>query len=811
MTLSLRDYQRASLDALYAHFKDGGKNGLIVLPTGAGKALVIAALITEILSWYPDKRVAVVTHTKELIRQNFDELKGYWPGAPAGIYSAGLGRKDTKSKILFCGIASVHNKTKLLGQFDFVIVDECFPAGTMISTPDGLRAIETIKPGDVVEHALGFGKVRAVSSRQTTDLVKVTLSNGEYFVCTPNHPIFTAEGFVQAGKLEVGGRVFRSQDLRELRQRVHALGQEGNQRGGDLSAEAGPLGEAAILQHLLLEAERERDVHPGHPGENVRDTQADRSSAECQGREWRGINGDTGRGYEDFGQGLDSRVRCSDESWTGERLPQLLQARSGEHFDKNRDRVGRQLTSWGETGAGSEERRASSIVRVAGVSRVECGREVSVFNLDVSGHPSYFADGVLAHNCHLIPRNDDTYYGRFLRDQAGARLIGLTATPFRLDSGRLNTGEDAMFEAVVYDANVRDLIEQGYLSPLISKATLTKLDTTGVAKRGGDYVPGQLAAAVDQEVITRDAVAEIVERGADRRAWLAFCCSVEHAIHVRDEIRRHGIACETVTGETPAGERERIIRDFKGGRIRCLTSMAVLTTGFNVPAVDMLALLRPTKSAGLYIQMVGRAMRRAQGKDNALVLDFAGCVREHGPIDCVSIKQPGEKAGVSPTKECEHCHSYMPISAKVCEDCGEEFPAIERGPREIKIEREADGTSLILSNNEPTWLSVKSWRFRVHEKTTDDKVSRTLRVDFYCGLSNPPIWICPEHKGAMRHKAEQWWARMGGSSMPITVEGCVAMSARLRRPSRIKVRPNGKYTDVIGYEFDEIGVLEAAE
>lgn len=537
MTLSLRDYQRASLDALYAHFKDGGKNGLIVLPTGAGKALVIAALITEILSWYPDKRVAVVTHTKELIRQNHDELKGYWPAAPAGIYSAGLGRKDTRSKILFCGIASVHNKTKLLGQFDFVIVDEC----------------------------------------------------------------------------------------------------------------------------------------------------------------------------------------------------------------------------------------------------------------------------------HLIPRNDDTYYGRFLRDQAGARLIGLTATPFRLDSGRLNTGEDAMFEAVVYDANVRDLIEQGYLSPLISKATLTKLDTTGVAKRGGDYVPGQLAAAVDQEVITRDAVAEIVERGADRRAWLAFCCSVEHAIHVRDEIRRHGIACETVTGETPAGERDRVIRDFKGGRIRCLTSMAVLTTGFNVPAVDMLALLRPTKSAGLYIQMVGRAMRRAQGKDNALVLDFAGCVREHGPIDCVSIKQPGEKAGVSPTKECEHCHSYMPISAKVCEDCGEEFPAIERGPREIKIEREADGTSLILSNNEPTWLSVKSWRFRVHEKTTDDKVSRTLRVDFYCGLSNPPIWICPEHKGAMRHKAEQWWARMGGSSMPITVEGCVAMSARLRRPSRIKVRPNGKYTDVIGYEFDEIGVLEAAE
>ncbi|TXN34020.1 DEAD/DEAH box helicase [Methylobacterium sp. WL19] len=536
--LDLRYYQRESLDALYAHFKDGGQNGLIVLPTGAGKALVIAALITEIMGWYPEKRIAVVTHSRELVAQNHAELKAYWPAAPAGIYSAGLGRKDTRSKILFCGIASVHNKTRLLGAFDFVIVDEC----------------------------------------------------------------------------------------------------------------------------------------------------------------------------------------------------------------------------------------------------------------------------------HLIPRNRDTFYGRFLRDQAGARLIGLTATPFRLDSGRLNTGEDAMFEAVVYDANVRDLIEKGYLSPLISKATITKLDTNGVAKRGGDYVPGQLAEAVDQEEITRAAVAEVVERGRDRRAWLAFCCSVEHAIHVRDEIRSHGITAETVTGETPSGERDRIIRDFKAGRIRCLTSMAVLTTGFNVPAVDMLALLRPTKSAGLYIQMVGRAMRKAVGKDNALVLDFAGCVREHGPIDCVQIREPGAKAGIAPTKECEHCHSYMPISAMVCEDCGSEFPLIERGPREIKIEREADSTSLILSTEPPTELRVKSWRFRVHEKKNElGDVSRTLRVDFFCGLTNPSIWLCPEHRGAMRHKAERWWKMAGGDVMPSTAAECVALADTLERPTSIKTRPNGKYTDVVGYEFAPVLQLEAAE
>ncbi|GJE43494.1 Putative DNA repair helicase RadD [Methylobacterium soli] len=122
--LSLRDYQRASLDALYGHWAEGGGNGLIVLPTGAGKALVIAALVRETLERWPDLRICIVTHVRELVSQNFKELLGYWPGAPAGIYSAGLGRRDTHSRILFCGMQSVWNKVARLGAFDLVIVDE---------------------------------------------------------------------------------------------------------------------------------------------------------------------------------------------------------------------------------------------------------------------------------------------------------------------------------------------------------------------------------------------------------------------------------------------------------------------------------------------------------------------------------------------------------------------------------------------------------------------------------------------------------------------------------------------------------------
>jgi DNA repair protein RadD len=122
--LQLRDYQRAAIDALYKYWADEGGNGLIVLPTGAGKALVIAKIIEELLADYPDLRILNVTHSASLVEQNFKEFIGLLPFAPAGIYSAGLRRRDARAQVLFCGIQSVWNKVSLIGDIDLIIVDE---------------------------------------------------------------------------------------------------------------------------------------------------------------------------------------------------------------------------------------------------------------------------------------------------------------------------------------------------------------------------------------------------------------------------------------------------------------------------------------------------------------------------------------------------------------------------------------------------------------------------------------------------------------------------------------------------------------
>jgi len=228
----------------------------------------------------------------------------------------------------------------------------------------------------------------------------------------------------------------------------------------------------------------------------------------------------------------------------------------------------------------------------------------------------------------------------------------------------LHQGKNALFTDIAYEVPVRDLIDQGYLCPLVSKATGTALDLKGVGTRGGEFIARALQEAVDKEAITAAAVDEITRFGKDRKAWLVFCSGVEHARHVAEAIRDRGFSCATIFGDTPKDERDRIITAFKRGELRALASMGVLTTGFNAPGVDLIAMLPPTKSPGLYVQMAGRGTRLAPGKKNCLVLDFAGNVTRHGPIDLVRPKIPGKGEGDVPLKTCPSDEKLCCFNAK---------------------------------------------------------------------------------------------------------------------------------------------------
>lgn len=403
-------------------------------------------------------------------------------------------------------------------------------------------------------------------------------------------------------------------------------------------------------------------------------------------------------------------------------------------------------------------------------------------------------DLVIVDECHLIPRKSETMYGRFferLREiNPALKVIGLTATPFRLDSGLLVGGDNDIFDGIAYELPITRLIDEGYLSPLISKAPETQIDLRGVRTQNGDYAIKDLNAAAGP--VTRDAVAEVIRLASDRKSWLFFCVSVEHAEAVRDELRRQGIAAECVTGKTPADQRTHLIERYKRGDVRALTSVGVLTTGFDAPATDMIAFLRPTQSAGLLIQMAGRGMRLAEGKDNCLILDFAGNILRHGPIDLIEGKKPKTKKGEAPTKVCPDCSEILHASVPECPACGFEFPREERDV-EDKIEREAS-TAAVLSRDLPkiNWQPVRDVAYSRHRKTG---LPDSMRVEYLVGSKSVSEWVCFEHTGYARTRAVQWWIKRFGPTSPVpdTVDDALAMAADFPRPDAVTLKKDGRY------------------
>lgn len=523
----LRPYQQRAIDELYNWFRaNPSGHPCLVLPTGSGKSHIVAALCKDALQNWPETRVLMLTHVKELIEQNAEKMRLHWPGAPMGIYSASIGRRELGEPITFAGIQSVRDKAKQIGHVDLILIDECH----------------------LVNH---------------------------------------------------------------------------NQEGG--------------YRNLIGELE---SINPA------------------------------------------------------------------------------------------------------------------------------------------------------------LRVVGLTATPYRLGHG-LITDKPALFDALIDVVSIQELVAKNYLAPLHSKVTSIKLDTAGVHKRGGEFIESELQAAVDTDDNNQRVVDEVIQLSGERKAWLFFCAGVSHARHVRDCLRDRGIMAACITGETPKKQREELIADFKAGKIKALTNANVLTTGFDYPDIDLIAMLRPTMSPGLYVQMAGRGMRVKSHTDHCLVLDFAGVVSTHGPITAVQPpNKGGDGEGEAPTKVCEHCGEIVHASVKICPACEHAFPEPE--PPLLQLRNDD-----IMGFN-GVEMSVSNWNWRKHISRSSNK--EMLAVTYYGELSDPPVteYFPLLHEGYAGQKALQSLAsiaiKAGIEKGGLNTESLEEMAGNLNEataPGMIEYRKDGKFFRVI--------------
>ncbi|MBL9000897.1 MAG: DEAD/DEAH box helicase family protein [Phycisphaerae bacterium] len=386
-------------------------------------------------------------------------------------------------------------------------------------------------------------------------------------------------------------------------------------------------------------------------------------------------------------------------------------------------------------------------------------------------------DLIIVDEAHMVPAEDDGMYRQFIADakvvNPHVRIIGLTATPYRLKSGPICAAENIL-NHVCFEVGVRELIVQGFLSPLRTKAGLQKVSTDDLHVRAGEFVASEVEDLMDKDALVESACAEIVEHTKDRKATLIFASGIRHGQHIVEVLKaKHGVKCGFVSGDTPAGARSAILGRFRSGELRYLCNMNVLTTGFDAPHIDCVALVRPTMSPGLYYQMVGRGFRLHPGKADCLVLDFGGNVLRHGPVDAVRLDTFDRGEGEAPAKECPQCQALIAAGYQTCPQCGHQFPE----PNKQKHEAQASTEGILSGQTTREEHHVSETTYHVHMKRSDPSAPLTMRVEYRVGFNHYfREWVCFDHTGYARTKAEAWWRARSVEPVPGGTEEAVEMA-----------------------------------
>jgi len=423
-----------------------------------------------------------------------------------------------------------------------------------------------------------------------------------------------------------------------------------------------------------------------------------------------------------------------------------------------------------------------------------------------------FKDLILVDECHRInPKNEGTYR-KFLHEMEKINpnvvIGGLTATHYRMKSGLLTEGKDALFDHVCHETSIKELIDPNdyrntdkkqYLSKIISKNGVEKVDLSNVHVRSGDYKQDEMEHAFMENDLVEKAVKEISEYTLNRKKVLIFTSGIKHCKEVYNSMMKHDSKIAMVHSKQSKEINDKNIKDFKNGTIKYLLNINSMTEGFDDKEIDCVVLLRSTKSPGLYYQMVGRALRIHPDKENCLVLDYGLNIQRMGPIDKIEIKktEKGKRPTGAPQKECPVCHSVVHLSIMKCPDCGYEFPEGE------KHEEKASEEEILSTWKKPKTVDVKNVIYSKHEKIGK---TPSMKVSYYYDLySSYNEWICLDHIGFAQRKAASWIKERTDEDIQTVDEAIKYFNSKnnFKEAVKIIVDVNDKFPKITGYILEE--------
>lgn len=746
--MPLEQFQRDLCNGIYHAWNSGAQNVVATMATGLGKSYTVAHITRELA-----QPTTVIAHRNELVAQLSMSLAGQGirhgiVGPKKSIQRAITEHMDTfkrsyydaRSQVQVCSVQSLiglsDSQAPWIRQSRYWVTDECFVAGTMIRTPNGRVAIESLRVGDEVvsyDEKTGVFVTKTVSKvfqSPAPDMLSVVRSGGEAIVSTLGHPFYTEEGWRDAAEISVEDRVakYPMPELRDgrARSRRSSSGIVVNSNGGyESCTRFGP-----------NEVEKP-DAQRCNTRKNVGHAAINSASAEDTRRERQAA--DRHRVFSDYAlpassMELPGKNRHAARVW----IPALLQ--TGLGFCRHQ--VGRGMR-WAESFFSSSRRSgegrnatfarvdSAQVVKRSDLERlgVTCDR---VYNFHVEGTETYVANGFVVHNCHHILR--DNVWGEAIARMPYARGLGVTATLIRAEGSGLGRDYEGVFDAVVEGPQVQEGIDMGFLTPYRIVCPKEDVDVSDVpiSDSTGDFNKVRLREKIRDNKSLIGNVVKTYKRFAESKSAIVYVVDIEEAGKTAKAFREAGIAAEAVSSKTPDELRASILRDFKAKRTAVLINVDLFGEGFDVPGLEVVIMARHTASLGLYMQMVGRALRldvppdlrsawstftpeerrehiAASRKPFALIIDHVGNVIRHRPpctprvwslerrdrksrstpADAIPITTCLNESCLMPYEKhlsaCPHCGANPPLPTKRSSPAEVEGDMVMLDPREMRI------------------------------------------------------------------------------------------------------------------------------
>lgn len=422
-------------------------------------------------------------------------------------------------------------------------------------------------------------------------------------------------------------------------------------------------------------------------------------------------------------------------------------------------------------------------------------------------------DLVIVDEAHNIPHGEEGMYRQLLAKMpAHAKLLGVTATPYRLGGGEI-VGPDHLFPTVTFRVDMLELIAGGYLvRPRLARgAADTMISTEGLRITAGDYNQKDLEARVSDLDLIQRQVYNALPRLAGRQKIVWFCVDIAHAEAVAANLTDAAV----VHSKLAKHERDAALQGFHAGLYRHILNVSVLTEGWDEPGVDAVVLLRPTQSPVFYVQAVGRGLRTPPGvgelptaeerlaaiaasaKPDCLVLDYARVVENLGPVNdpYIKVQKQGKGVGEQPLKVCDECQEYVPVVARVCPSCGHEFPA-PQSDAPINLAQEG-GMARILETGLPYELPVIDLVVSEHWSTNSGR--KCMRLTYQHALMSYTSEYLTFDSAFPLKKAREALAQLGVPDVTEinSVDDAFERIDEIWTPEAILVRKDGKYDSVV--------------